>query len=81
VKNIVFEILNGTDDSGDLSLDWEIILKFNLRSVDWIYLAQNGDWWRDDVNTVMNFAFRKRRAIFLLSERLAISEERFCPMA
>jgi hypothetical protein len=37
---------------------WEGIIKMDLRYegvVDWIGLAQDVDWWRAIVNTVMNF--------------------------
>jgi hypothetical protein len=38
---------------------WEDIIKMDFREtgmecVDWIHLAQNRDWWRALVNTVMN---------------------------
>jgi hypothetical protein len=43
----------------DLDVDWRIILKMNLREIgscdiDWIYLMQDRDMWRDFVITVMN---------------------------
>jgi hypothetical protein len=31
--------------------------------VDWIYVAQDRDWWRAVVNTVMPFAFHEKQRI------------------
>jgi hypothetical protein len=28
--------------------------EIGLEDVDWIYLAQDSDWWQSQVNTIMN---------------------------
>jgi hypothetical protein len=47
---------------------WEDNIKMDIREiglggVDYIHLAQDRDWWRALVSTLMNLGFHKRRAI------------------
>jgi hypothetical protein len=47
---------------------WEGNIRIDLgemgwEDVDWIYLAQDRDQWRDLVDTVTNFCYHKRRGI------------------
>jgi hypothetical protein len=39
----------------DTGVDGRIILKIDLREVDWIVLAQNRDGWRAVVHTIIKF--------------------------
>jgi hypothetical protein len=48
-----YENLNARDHSEDLGVDGKIILKWISEGVDWMHLPQEGDQWRDLVNTVM----------------------------
>jgi hypothetical protein len=47
---------------------WEDKIVMNLRErgwegVDWIYLAQDRNQWRNPFNTIMNLRFQKRGQI------------------
>jgi hypothetical protein len=53
--DIWLESLKGKYHLQNLGVDGRIILSWIIRKgVDWIYLAQDRDWWRAVVNTVMN---------------------------
>ena len=39
--------------------------------VDWIYLAEGRDQWRDLLNTVINFGFLEGEGGYCLAERLS----------
>jgi hypothetical protein len=45
---------------GGIKMD---LREIELDGVDWIYLAQDREWWRTLVNTVMNLRFQERRVI------------------
>jgi hypothetical protein len=51
------EYLKGRDHSEDLGVDgrilWECVFREIGWEVDWIHLAQDRNWWRAVMNTVM----------------------------
>jgi hypothetical protein len=47
---------------------WEDDIKMNIREigtegVDWVHLAQDGNWWRGLINTAITKRFQKMRGI------------------
>jgi hypothetical protein len=64
--------LKERDHLGDPGIDGRVILrwifrKWNVRSMDWIELAQNRDRWRAFVTAVMNFQVPYNAENFLTS--------------
>jgi len=46
-----------------------------MGDVDWVYLSQDRDRWRELVNAVMNLRFHKMRGISSLAQDLSAPQE------
>jgi hypothetical protein len=55
---IWLESLKGRDHSRDLGIDGKIMKEKGLKDMDWIYVAQDRDWWQSFSYLIYCFTYK-----------------------